>query len=137
MQLPLQDAEIINRWIDDDGATALLGRYDAMACSHIGASQSGVAALAFGHDMPVVALPVGGVAEQVADAETGVLANDVSAKGFADAARRLIMEDGLYDGICRHLAATRCNRSMSRFVAELANAATANAQRSGGEAEKA
>jgi len=117
-------AEIINRWIADDEAAALLARYDAMACSHIEASQSGVAALAFGHAMPVVALPVGGVAEQVVDARTGVLAKHVSARGFADAVERLINEDNLYHGICRHLVATQNERSMPRFLAALERAVT-------------
>jgi glycosyltransferase involved in cell wall biosynthesis len=115
-------AEIINRWIADDEAAALLARYDAMACSHIEASQSGVAALAFGHGMPVIALPVGGIAEQVVDAKTGILAKDVSARGFAEAVKRLIGEGDLYDGICRHLAATRADRSMPRFLEELERA---------------
>ncbi len=117
-------AEVINRWIPDQEAPELLARYDAMVCSHIEASQSGVAALAFGHGMPVVALPVGGVAEQVVDAKTGVLARHVSARGLADAVKRLITDKGLYDGICRHLASTQSDRSMLRFLAVLERAVT-------------
>jgi len=112
-------AEVINRWLTDEEASDLLARYDAMACSHVEASQSGVAALAFGHGLPVVALPVGGVAEQVAHGQTGVLAADISARGFADAVRQLITEGGLYDRICCHLATTQGDRSMLRFATEL------------------
>jgi len=50
-------AEVINRWIDDDEVGPLLARYDALALSHIEASQSGVAATAFGNCMPVVGMP--------------------------------------------------------------------------------
>lgn len=107
---------IIERWVPSEELPGLLADYDAMACSHVEASQSGVAALAFGHGMPVIATPVGGLAEQVIDGQTGVLATDTSATAFADAIRRLIVTEGLYDAIARNIIATAPERSMERFV---------------------
>ncbi|MFV0298911.1 MAG: glycosyltransferase family 4 protein, partial [Hyphomicrobiaceae bacterium] len=98
-RLEQMGAMIANRWLDVDEVGALLQDYDAMACSHVEASQSGVAALAFGNAMPVIGMPVGGIAEQVIDGETGVLTADVSAVGLADAIRRLIRQEGLYERI--------------------------------------
>jgi glycosyltransferase involved in cell wall biosynthesis len=112
-------AEVINRWISEAEASELLARYDVMACSHIEASQSGVAALAFGNGMPVVATPIGGLAEQVITGRTGVLAADVTPRAFADAIRQLVAMPGLCDRISRHLSDTRGERSMERFVSEL------------------
>lgn len=115
------DAEIINRWIDESEVTEILDRYDALACPHIEASQSGVAAAAFGHRMPVVAMPVGGVAEQVIDGETGVVARQVTARAFADAVKRLALEPGLYDTLSTQLDRNGHDRSMDRFLREILN----------------
>lgn len=60
-------ADVINRWVSDHEVGPLFARYDAVALSHIEASQSGVAATAFGNRMPVVAVPAGGLVEQVVD----------------------------------------------------------------------
>lgn len=115
-------AEVINRWLPIEDVTALLARYDVVACSHIEASQSGVAALAFGNGLPVVATPVGGMREQVVTGQTGVLAERVDAAAFADAVAGLALEPTLFDAIARNLAATRHLRSMDTFVERLLRA---------------
>ena len=112
-------AEVINRWVADSEIGPILARYDAMACAHVEASQSGPAAAAFGSAMPVVGMPVGGIAEQVVDGATGVLARRASAPAFAEALHRLIADPPLYERISGHLAATAESRSMRRFVREL------------------
>jgi glycosyltransferase involved in cell wall biosynthesis len=112
-------AEVINRRIEDDEIGPLLARYDAMALSHIEASQSGVAAAAFGNCMPVVAMPVGGIAAQVVDGRTGLMAHRVSARSFADAIHRLAVDPALYERISRNLRETAQDRSMARFVDEV------------------
>lgn len=110
------DAEVINRWIGDDEITGLFERYDAVACPHVEASQSGVAAAAFGHGLPVVAMPVGGVIEQVIDGKTGVVAGAPTAESFAVALKRLALDPELYDAIVSHIRASRDSRSMDRFL---------------------
>ncbi len=113
------DAEVINRWIDDREIGDLFNRFDAMACSHVEASQSGVASAAFGSAMPVIAMPVGGIAEQVIDGGTGVLARRATSNALADAIYRLAKAPGLYDKISRHLVETGRSRSMDRFLNEV------------------
>jgi glycosyltransferase involved in cell wall biosynthesis len=112
-------AEVINRWIEDDEIGPLLARYDAIALSHIEASQSAVAAAAFGRCTPVVAMPVGGIAEQVIDGATGVMADRINARSFADAIHRLAVDPALYERISRNLRETAQDRSMARFVDEV------------------
>lgn len=112
-------AEVINRWLDDREIVPLLARYDAMALPYIEASQSGVAAVAFGSCMPVVAMPSGGLAEQVIEGRTGTVAGEVSARSFADAIRRLASDPALYARISRSLQETADARSMKTFVARL------------------
>ncbi len=112
-------AEVINRWIDDDEVGPLLARYDAIALSHVEASQSGVAAMAFGHSIPVVGMPVGGLVEQIVDGRTGVLGGEATAKALAAGIRRLATDAALYDGISAHLHTSAGERSMTRFVGSL------------------
>ena len=79
--------------------------------------ESGVAAVAFGSCMPVIAMPSGGLAEQVIEGKTGVLAQNVSARSFADGIRRLVTDLSLYAQISRSLEQggriVRCGRSSS------------------------
>ena len=113
------DAEVVNRWIKDEEISGILDRFDIMACTHVEASQSGVVAAAFGHSIPVVAMPTGGIIEQVIDGGSGVVATHTSAGAFADAVRRLVNEPGLYDHISAQLLATAQNRSMLQFFTEV------------------
>ncbi len=112
-------AEVINRWIKDEEISGILERFDIMACSHVEASQSGVVAAAFGHAMPVAAMPIGGITEQVEDGRTGVLARSMDAASLAQALSRLIQDPALYDRISKDLCATAGARSMGRFFDEI------------------
>lgn len=112
-------AEVINRWLEDHEIAPLLARYDAIALSHVEASQSGVAATAFGNFVPVIGMPVGGIAEQVIDGKTGVLAKQPTSVAFADAIRRLADDGMFYARIASNLSATRTARSMDEFLQQL------------------
>lgn len=112
-------AEIINRWIDEAEVGALLARYDAMALAHVECSQSAVAAAALGSGMPLVGVPVGGIAEQVVDGQTGVLARYATARSLADAIGRLATDRDLYRRIHINVAATAPSRSMPHFLTML------------------
>ncbi|MEM1131213.1 MAG: glycosyltransferase family 4 protein, partial [Pseudomonadota bacterium] len=115
-------AEITNRWIDDSEVCGILARYDAMACSHVEASQSGVVSTALGNGMPVVAMPIGGIAEQVIDGRTGVLARQMTAPAFGQAIRRLATEPRLYETIVRTINEEAPQRSMDSFLSEITEA---------------
>jgi glycosyltransferase involved in cell wall biosynthesis len=65
-------------------------------------------------------MPVGGIAEQVVDGKTGVLARRVSAQAFADAIRRLMADGRTYASISHHLRESAADRSMDRFLLEIA-----------------
>ena len=113
------DAEVINRWLDDKEIAPLLARYDAMALPYIEASQSGVAAVAFGSCMPVIAMPSGGLAEQVIEGRTGVIAGEVTARAFADAIRRVAVNPSMYAQVSRSLQDGAKGRSMGTFIERL------------------
>ncbi len=112
-------AEVINRWIADEEISSILERYDAVVCAHTEASQSGVAATAFGHAMPVVAMPVGGISEQVIDGKTGVMARGTGPGLLADAIRQLASEPSLLETLSSEIIASAGERSMDRLLEQL------------------
>ena len=108
-------AEVVNRWLGEEEVGRVLAGYHALVLSHIEASQSAVVATAYGLGLPVVATPVGGLHEQIADGDTGTLAERVDAPALAEAVMRLL-DPQMYSRICRRVAASRDQRSMQRFV---------------------
>lgn len=117
-RLAALDTEIVNRWLTDAEIEQALTRFDAVVLSHTEASQSGVAALALGAGLPVIATPVGGLREQIQDGETGVLAERADPVALADAAIRIIRDPALYSRLCQNIAAQGQERSIHRFVAQ-------------------
>jgi glycosyltransferase involved in cell wall biosynthesis len=109
-------AEVCNRWLSEDEIGAALARYHAVVLSHVEASQSGVAAAAFGAGMPVVATPVGGLIEQVTDGVTGSLAQTIDAPALAEATKRLLLNQEVYRATCGNILTLGKQRSMARFV---------------------
>ena len=109
-------ANVVNRWIDDAEIGPLLARHDAVVASHLECSQSGIVAAAFGSGLPVIAVPVGGLVEQVLDGRTGVLAETAQARALANAIRRLAENASLYGSIRTCLQSTADQRSTARFL---------------------
>lgn len=111
--------EVTNRWLGDDEIAAALSSHHAVVLSHIEASQSGVVASALGAGVPVVATPVGGLAEQVRDGVTGLVAASVSATALADALRALMDTPGLHGRLASNVVAERQAKSPDAFIAAL------------------
>ena len=118
-------AEVVNRWIGEEEVASVFRRYHAVVLAHSEASQSGVAAAALGAGVPVVAVPVGGIVEQVQHGETGLLARTTDAASLADAIGTLAGDAALHRRLCARIAETRPQRSMTRFLSELVSIACA------------
>lgn len=112
-------AEVVNRWLTADEIGAVIPRFHAVVLSHIEASQSGVAAAALGSGVPIISTPVGGLPEQVLHGQTGIVAAHADAQSLAVAVRQLYRDPQLYELISRQIDATREQRSMQRFVADV------------------
>ena len=122
---------VVNRWIGETELAGLLAEHDAVVASHLECSQSGAVAAAFGSCLPVVALPVGGLLEQVQDGRTGVLADGTDAAALARTIQRLSQDTQMYESISAHLEATRSQRSTGRFLDQLLAAHTLSNAASG------
>jgi glycosyltransferase involved in cell wall biosynthesis len=110
------EATVVNRWISDAEIGPLFNRHDALVVSHLECSQSGTAAAAFGSGLPVVAVPKGGLAEQVIDGKTGVVASAPTADALAAAIHRIAGDPKLHAAICANLVASKPNRSTRLFL---------------------
>jgi glycosyltransferase involved in cell wall biosynthesis len=115
-RLRAMGAEVVNRWLDASEIGPILARHHAVILSHSDASQSGVAAAAFGAGLPVVATPVGGLIEQIQDGTTGSLALRADAPALASAIKRLLLDPEFYQAISANIIRTRESRSMAKFV---------------------
>lgn len=118
-------ASIVNRWIDEPEVAGVLGNYHAVVLSHTEASQSGVAAAALGAGVPVIAVPVGGIVEQIRHGETGLLAARPDTTSLADTIAALAFAPGLHRRLCEGIVRTAPERSAARFLSELLAAASA------------
>ncbi len=122
-------AEVVNRWIAEDEVAAVFRRHHAVALSHTEASQSGVAAAAHGAGLPVVALPVGGIVEQIRHGETGLLARSNDVASLAETIAILARDTTLYRRLVAGVERTRWERSMERFLTDLVAIACAPEER--------
>ena len=118
-ELDEMGAAVVNRWLSGAEISNVLARYDLVVLSHIQASQSGVAATAFGAGVPVVATPVGGLVEQVIDGITGIMADRADSDALAEAIKQMILNPEFYNATCRNLIRTSDERSMSRFIQDV------------------
>ena len=122
-RLVAMGAEVVNRWLTEDEIGAVLLRFHAVVLPHVEASQSGVAAAALGSGVPLISTPVGGLPEQVLHGQTGIVAAHADAQSLAAAITQLYHDPELYHAICRQIVATREQRSMRRFVADVVSLA--------------
>ena len=105
----LDGVDLTNRWIADDEVASYFQCADVVVLPYVGASQSGVVAIAAALGLPVVASRVGGLAEQVSDGKTGLLVEPGSAAGLAEACVRLLKDRELRGRLGR--AAKDCAES--------------------------
>jgi len=113
-------AEVVNRWLAADEMARVLARYHAVVLSHTEASQSGVASLALGHGLPVVATPVGGLLEQIDHGVTGIIAERVDAAALAVAISHLAQDPTCYANLVAGIRRSQEGRSTGTFLEGLA-----------------
>ncbi|GAA0575495.1 hypothetical protein GCM10009416_12700 [Craurococcus roseus] len=85
----LDGVRVEPRWVAEPDIPPLLAGAGALVLPYREASQSGVVSLAHALGVPVVATPVGGLAEQVTDGVDGALAAAAEPGALADAMARL------------------------------------------------
>lgn len=131
----LHGVQVHNRWLDDAEIGSFMAASDFAVLPYTEASQSGVAATAYAAGRPVVATPVGGLAEQVIHGATGLLARDMSVEALADALRAFIEAPALLDrcaaGALDHAKGPLSWRRSAEVAAEAISAVLAAPRRGG------
>ncbi len=87
----LPGVKVEQRWVPDAEIPFLLARAWAVVLPYREASQSGVLPLALASGVPVVATPVGALADQLRHDYTGILAGSATAPALAEAMIQLLV----------------------------------------------
>ncbi len=95
----LGNIAVENRWIAEDDVPGILGAADLVVLPYTEASQSGVIASAQGLGVPVVATPVGGLAEQIKQTGAGIVCDAVAGDSLASAIGGLLADRARYEAI--------------------------------------
>ena len=84
--------KVFNRYIDDEEVPAFFSAADVCVLPYRSATQSGITAIALHFEVPLVATPVGGLAESIEKPGIGLMTSDLSAQAIAEAVRQLYDE---------------------------------------------
>ena len=84
------------RWVPEREIGPILNDADLIVAPYREASQSGVIPAAYGLGLPVVAMPVGGLVEQIEHGRTGLIAGQTNAESFAATVEMLLDNPALY-----------------------------------------
>lgn len=113
----LEYVTIINRWIaDEEVESVFLGENLIVVLPYTDATQSGVAMVAMNCGVPVIAADTGGLAEQIEDGVTGLLA---AANDYEHLARQMLRLKGdkdLYQKICTNMQKKPADMEWSTVV---------------------
>ncbi len=104
--------EILNRFIGSDEIATLFQRSTLSILPYIEASQSGVAAIAYGIGTPIVASDVGGLSEVIRHEREGLLVPPRNAPALAEAIIRLLSDLPLQEQMRQELLA-RCQQDLA------------------------
>jgi glycosyltransferase involved in cell wall biosynthesis len=115
--------ELRDRFVPNEAAAVLFAACDAALLPYRSATQSGVAQLAFGHGVPVIATSVGGLPSAVRDGVDGILCPPEDACALARAIERFAHERaGLRAGVRAEAAAESFDRYAEFVLDAVANA---------------
>lgn len=97
--------ELVDRLIAADEIPNLFARSSAAVLPYTDATQSGVAAMAFGFGRPVISTNVGGLPDVVCEGYNGLLVPPKDAEALAEAMSRLIASDRLRQSLTSRASA--------------------------------
>lgn len=126
----IEDEEIRNNilldfsFIPDAKVSTLFSAADLCVLPYRSATQSGITSVAWNFETPVVATPVGGLAEDITATETGILTEDVSSESIARAVK-YYFENNLEDECKKSIVTLKGKLSWTNFCSKLLNFAQA------------
>jgi glycosyltransferase involved in cell wall biosynthesis len=109
--------KVFNRYIDDEEVPRFFSAADVCVLPYKSATQSGITGISLHFEVPVVATPVGGLAESVEGPGIGVMAREVSPEAIADAIRALYAAGP--DSFTENIRKVKANLTWSAFAEAL------------------
>lgn len=79
---------LFTRYISDEETSLFFSAADACLLPYKSATQSGIVAIAYHFDLPVIATNVGGLSEMIVPYGAGLMTEDVSSESIADAIKK-------------------------------------------------
>lgn len=83
---------LFNRYISDDEVTAFFSAADVCVLPYKSATQSGITAISYHFETPIIATNVGGLKETIVDGETGIIVENPNSSEVAMAINRFFTE---------------------------------------------
>jgi glycosyltransferase involved in cell wall biosynthesis len=115
----LPEVEVVNRWVREDEVDAYFRQAGLLVLPYTSASQSGVLTIAAGYALPVLSTRVGGIPEQLRDADTGILVDPGSVDQLTEAIEKLIARPELRSSLGKNLQQDyQNNRSWDQIAAQ-------------------
>jgi glycosyltransferase involved in cell wall biosynthesis len=112
---------VFNRYIDDEEVPRFFSAADLCVLPYKSATQSGITAIALHFDVPLVATPVGGLAESVGEPGLGVMASEASAEAIAEAIRHYF--DGSLEAFVTNIREVKRTQTWAAFADAVLRAA--------------
>ncbi len=84
---------VFNKYISDEDVPAFFSAADVCILPYRTATQSGITAISYNFDVPVIATPAGGLEETVGGVGTGLITKDISSKSVAEAITQFYASD--------------------------------------------
>lgn len=113
------NVDLERRWAPEDEIPDLFAQADLALLPYQEASQSGVLPIAQHLGLPSLVTPVGGLLEQVEHGKSGFVATDASARGLAEAVKRIFGAGEEYRLMSENLLRTGGDRQWSEIAENL------------------
>ena len=113
------NVDLERRWAPEEEIPDLFARADLAVLPYQEASQSGVLPIAGHLGLPSLVTPVGGLLEQVERGQKGFVATDASARGLADAIKRIFGAPEAYRLMSENLLRSGGDRQWAEIAGKL------------------
>jgi glycosyltransferase involved in cell wall biosynthesis len=112
-----EDIHFFNRYIKDSEVSLYFSATDICVLPYRSATQSGVTAVSFFLNVPVVVTPVGAIPKIVQESGGGIVADNISPEGISQAIDQLFSKGTTH--FKKNIEATKANYSWDHFAAQL------------------
>ena len=119
-QLPGKDRiRLFLEYVSDDKVGTYFGAADVVVLPYRSATQSGISAVAYHFELPVIVTDVGGLKETIGDAGTGLVAGECTPEAIRDEILKYFSAPGIREKCIRNIKSEKDRLSWSSFSRRL------------------